>query len=105
MFYEPGDLLLTDIVSNVEGDEDDRQMCFATTSQEDALHWPYHRGIRHGGDLLYVYEVELLDPQVDVNMHRPGALEHITSVMSSQGRVIRLVQALAKADYPGAFFG
>lgn len=40
--------------------------------------------------LLYVYKVELLEPQVDVNMHRPGADEPVTSVMSRRGRVLRI---------------
>jgi hypothetical protein len=44
------------------GDEDDRLMCFASTSAEEALRWAYQRGLRHGGDTLYVYEVEMNDP-------------------------------------------
>ena len=97
--------MLTDVVSNLEGEEDDRQMCFATTSQEVAVDWAYSRGVRHGGETLYVYEVEMTDPQVDVNAHRPGTDGEITSVISERGIVIRVVQAVPKAEYPGAFFG
>lgn len=102
--YEPGECLLTDVVNSIEGEEDDRQMCFATTSREQALDWAYQRGIRHGGDMLYVYEVELTEPEVDVNMHQPGSGAPITSVMSACGRVIRVVDILDKADYPEAFW-
>ncbi len=103
--YRPGEFLLTDVVSNMEGEEDDRQMCFATTDLDDALHWAYWRGIRHGGDMLYVYEVEMFDPEVDVNMHGSGSPELITSVMTSRARVIRLFHQVAVADYEGAVFG
>lgn len=102
--YEPGECLLTDVVNNLQGEEDDRRMCFATTSREQALDWAYQRGIRHGGDNLYVYEVEMIEPEVDVNMHRPEASDSITSVMSRCGRVIRLVQVLPKSGYPNAFW-
>ncbi len=80
-------------------------MCFATTSRDQALDWAYGRGIRHGGDRLYVYEIEMTEPEVDVNMHRPEAEGPITSVMSRCGRVIRVIQVLAKSDYPNAYFG
>ncbi len=103
--YQPDDFLPTDVISNIEGEEDDRQVCFATTCLKDALDWAYRRGIRHGGDMLYVYEVEMVDPQVDVNMHPPGSSEPVRSVMSSRGRVSRLVHEVAVADYPDAFFG
>jgi hypothetical protein len=103
--YAPGERLLTDVVSNIEGEEDDRQMCFATTCLEHALHWAYQRGICHGGDTLYVYEVEMSDPEVDVNMHRAGTLEPITSAMSARGRVIRLVRRVPEAEHPDRVFG
>ena len=103
--YDVDELLLTDVVCNIEGEEDDRQMCFATISMEAALDWAYRRGIRHGGDMLYVYEVEMEDPQVDINMHAQGVDQAITSVMSPRGRVVRLAHQVAKADYPHAFFG
>lgn len=102
--YEFGEWLLTDVVNNIENEEDERRMCFATTSREDALRWAYQRGIRHGGDWLYVYEDEMIEPEVDVNMHRPGSDEPITSVMSRRGRVHRIVQVVRKRDYPGAFW-
>lgn len=106
LHYEPGDFLRTDLVSTMEGAEDDRQMCFATTVEEHALDWAYRRGIRYGGDTLYVYEVEMFDPQVDVNMHSSASTPaDVTSVMSERGRVIRLVRAVKKAEYPDAFFG
>lgn len=99
--YAVGDLLPTDIISNMPGAEDFRQMCFATTSHRDALDWAYRRGIRHGGDTLYVYEVEMEDPEVDINMHRPGSLGPVTSVMSPRGRVVRVVDSVLVAEYNG----
>jgi hypothetical protein len=73
-------------------------LCFATTSQDDALDWAYRGGIRHGGDTLFVYEVEMENPQVDVNMHSPGSLEVITSVMSHRGLVVAVALAVPTAD-------
>lgn len=102
--YAVGAMLLTDVVNNLEGEEDDRQMCFATTSVEQALDWAYRRGIRHGGAALYVYEVEMLEPVVDVNVHRPGISQDITSVMSPRGRVVRLAQELSVAKYRNALW-
>src|SRR5205823_1624045 len=101
--YESGESLPTDVVNNMEGEEDDRQMCFASTRPEDALGWAYQRGIGRG-DTLYVYEVDMLDPEVDVNAHPPGSDDPITSVMSSRGRVVRIAQQVALADYPDAVF-
>jgi len=103
--YDVGDDLRTDIVNNIEGEEDDRLMCFATTSSDHALKWAYSRGVRYKGDTLYVYEVEPSDPQVDVKMHRPGIEQKITSVRAARERVTRLVKRIAVADYPDAFFG
>lgn len=103
--YAAGELLLTDVVNNIEGEEDDRQMCFATTTIEQALDWAYRRGLRHGGDHLYAYQVEMLEPQVDVNMHGQGTEPPITSVMSPRGRVVRVARQIAVAEYPDAFFG
>jgi len=103
--YEEGELLLTDVVCNIEGEEDDRQMCYATTSIDNALDWAYRRGLRHGGDVLYVYEVDMAEPEVDVNMHRPGVDEPITSVMSPQGRVVRVAHQVRVSEYPHAIFG
>ena len=103
--YLPGESLLTDVVNSMEGEEDDRQMCFATVSREQALRWAYQRGIRHGGDELHIYEVEMLAPQVDINMHRPGSDGPVTSVMSPCGTVVRLVEVVNKAQYPDAFLG
>lgn len=103
--YEEGELLLTDVVCNIEGEEDDRQMCFATTSLDHALDWAYRRGLRHGGDVLYVYEVDMVEPEVDINMHRPGGDERKTSVMSSRGHVIRVADQVRVTEYPRAIFG
>jgi len=83
--YQPGDLLPTDAVSNMEGEEYDRQRCYATTSLEQALDWAYRRGLRRGGRTLCVYEVEMLDPEVDINAHPPGVDQELTSVMSPAG--------------------
>lgn len=55
--------------------------------------------------MLFVYEVDMLNPEVDVNMHRLGSMEVVTSVMSPTGRVTRLFHRVAVADYPHAIFG
>ena len=104
-FYEVGECLITGVVNNIEGEEDDRQMCFATTSMDEALDWAYRRGIRHGGRTLYVYEIEMADPQVDVNAHPPGTDGPITSVMSPCGRVLAVANEVALEDYPHTTFG
>jgi hypothetical protein len=108
--YEVGELLLTDIVSGAPGEEDDRQMCFATVSLDEALDWAYRRGIRHGGDTLYVYEIEMDDPQVDVNMHGHGDYTRgtgpsLTSVMSHRGRILRLAHEIPVAEYTKKMLG
>ncbi|NYI99950.1 hypothetical protein HNR19_000649 [Nocardioides thalensis] len=103
--YEQGDHLLTDVVSTMPGEEDDRRMCFATVSLDEALDWAYRRGIRHGGDTLYVYEVEMEDPQVDVNAHPLGSEGPVTSVMSPRGRVVRVAHEVPVTEYPHAFLG
>lgn len=97
--YGIGDLLLTDVVNNQLGEEDDRLMCFASTSIEIALRWAHTRGVRHGGDSLFVYEVELIDPEVDVNAHRPGVEQPISSVMSPCGQVLRLAHSIPVSQY------
>jgi hypothetical protein len=106
--YKPRDLLLTDVVNNQPGEEDDRPVCFATTSETDALRWAYQRGIEKG-PILYVYEVEMTHPKVDVNMYPPGAPvdddELVTSVMSHEGRVVCVVREVPVTDYPDAWFG
>lgn len=91
--YEIGEALLTGIVS----DEDLRLMCWATTSLENALDWACRRGMRSGGDTLYVYDVDLVDPEVDTNMHRPGSDGPISSVMSPHG-IVRAVRCAVSAQ-------
>lgn len=98
--YEPGDRLRTDVINSMDGEEDDRQRCFATVCSEHALDWANRRGIRHGGDTLYVYEVEMVDPEVDVNMHRPGTDGPISSVMAEYGYVVRIAVQLPVAEHP-----
>lgn len=72
-------------------------MCWATTSLEDALDWACRRGIRFGGETLYVYEVDMVDPEVDTNMHRPGSEGPISSVMSMHG-IVRAVRCAIPVD-------
>ncbi len=84
--YLPGEELLTDVVSNLDGEEDERQMRFATTSEEQALKWAHGRGIPHGGDTLNVYELDMRSPAVDGNARRQGVPQDITSVMSPHER-------------------
>ena len=89
--------MATDIV----GYDDDRQMCWATTSLDAALQWALQRG-RHIGPILYVYEVALDDVLVDINVHRVGTLEDLTSVMSPHGRVVALVGQMHESEHPNA---
>lgn len=103
--YQVGQPLITDVVNNMEGEEDLRQMCFATICMEEALDWADRRGIVHGGDQLYVYEVHMTDAEVDINMHLPGSAPPITSVMSPLGTVLRLAKRVAVDEYPNATFG
>lgn len=94
--YEPGDPLLTDILSY----EDRRLVCFATTRKDAALDWACRRGVRHGGDTLFVYEVEMVDPDVDTNMHMPGSDDELASVMSHHGVVLSVAEAIPTSDCP-----
>jgi hypothetical protein len=43
------------------------------------------------GDVPHVYEVELDDPEIDTNVHRPWDGGPYHSVMAQSGRVIRRV--------------
>jgi hypothetical protein len=96
--YEPGALLWTDAVNTYPGEEDDRQRCFATTSIDEALHWASQRAVS-AGEVLNVYEVEMVEPEVDVNVHPHGSYGDITSVMSHTGRVVRLVRQVSPKEY------
>lgn len=102
--YAPGDLLRTDIVNNQPGEEDLRQMCWACLDEEVALDWAYRRGYGRN-KVLYAYEVDLLHPEVDVNMHPHGTDNEIVSVMSPVGRVIRIAREVAVDDFDRTPFG
>jgi hypothetical protein len=96
---QPGVALRTDEVDNNPGIEDDRQRCWATTSWDSALQWALQRKYWMS-DTLYIYEVELDDPEVDVNIHRVRINgEAIDSVMAPSGRVIRLVHQQPASDH------
>lgn len=97
--YELGDLLHTDIVNGGEGeDEDLRLMCFATTSIGWALAWAYQRS-EHRGPILYVFEVAIPEPEVDLNVHMLGSREQLTSVMGPRGVVVGLTLELPASEY------
>jgi hypothetical protein len=105
--YALGDLLVTDVVNNQPGEEDERQMCFACIDIEIALDWAYSRGIGKG-PTLYVYEIDMLDPQVDVNVHSRadyGSGDAITSVMSTRGTVREVVRIVTLKDFDRTPFG
>jgi hypothetical protein len=105
--YAPGDLLVTDVVNNRPGEEDDRMVCFACIDIEVALDWAYSRGIGKGS-VLHVYEIDMLDPEVDVNVHNRadyGSGHSITSVMSTQGTVRRVVRTVTLEDFDRTPFG
>lgn len=74
---------------------DHRQMAWAYTDEAQALKRARSTSSSYGST-LYVYEVELDDPEVDTNVHRPGYTGPVTSVMAPSGRVIRL--AISKIE-------
>lgn len=91
-----------------EGDPDPeyndlRLMCFATTSRDIALDWACRRSLRdETRDTLYLFVVELAEPEVDTNMHGrmkyPGRDDDISCVMSPRGRVVALAESIAIDD-------
>jgi hypothetical protein len=95
------------LVSDPDQGGDGRRMFWATTDAEAAMQWAFQRGrLRlepQGYDRLYVWEVELNDPEVDFNYHpvrREGV--PVTSVMAASGRFVRLHAEMGAADYPEA---
>ena len=70
------------------GTVDDRRMVWATTDYERAVLWGNKRNIK-AGHTVHVFEVELDDPEVDVNV-RLGPGEPVTSVMARERRVVRV---------------
>lgn len=68
------------------GTVDDRLVVWATTDYARAAFWGNQRNIK-AGPTVHVYEVELDDPEVDVNV-RLGPGEAVTSVMARAGRVV-----------------
>lgn len=103
--YPIGDYLRTGTVGEDPDPEytDLRQMCFATTSREVALDWACRRNLSDKNrDTLFVFVVELTEPEVDTNMHGrmsfPGRDEEITCVMSPRGRVVDVAETIATAD-------
>jgi hypothetical protein len=88
--HRVGAVLITDEVSPANGDL--RRRAFATTDQAAALQGARQRQ-RHVGDTLSVYEVEVVEPEVDVNLHRRGMPAEVPSVMAEVMRVLRVVQA------------
>lgn len=102
--YDIGDELHTDVVSNIEGAEGHRLRCFVTTSERVAFSWAARRGLNRG-DVLYVHEVDVFEPEVDVNMDgQLGGARHddveIDSVMALRA-VVRRLHATAS---PTAFY-
>lgn len=106
--YAIGDDLHVTVVregSDPDPDYDDlRLMCFATTSVDLALDWACRRSLGDPGrDTLYVFRVELDEPEVDTNIHGtrcwPGRRdEEITSVMAPRGRVVGIELTSSTAD-------
>lgn len=71
---------------------DERNMVWATTDPDAALGWARRR-YPSMGDMLYVYEVELIDAEVDTNHHRDWETGAVTSVMAPSGIVVRLLRS------------
>jgi hypothetical protein len=74
--------------------DDSRLMVWAFVDVCDALRRAATRPASEGLT-LYVYEVELEDPSVDPNVHRPESTEPITSVMAPGGRAVCLTCSLS----------
>jgi hypothetical protein len=92
------------VVNNQEGQADPGTMFWATTDEEAALRWGARYQMRFEGrlDRVYVWEVDLEDPKVDVNAHdsaRGLRGEAVTNVMAASGRFLRLVQEMSLAEY------
>lgn len=92
------------VVNNQEYQEDPRTMFWGTTDQEAALQWGTRYQMRLEGrlDRVYVWEVHLEAPEVDVNAHgsaRGLRDEDITSVMAASGRFVRLVQEMSLTEF------
>jgi hypothetical protein len=85
--------LRTGIVCGQPGDDfDEREMCWATSDREQARRWS-HRFGDPTSQTAYVYEVELDDPEVDTNIHRPGQPPPYHAVMAPRGKVVAVVNS------------
>jgi len=92
------------VVNNQDNQEDPRTMFWGTTDREAALRWGTRYQMRLEGQLerVYVWEIHLEDPEVDVNAHgsaRGLRDEDVTSAMARSGRFERLVQEMLLAEY------
>ena len=99
--YSIGDELPTNMVYGADG-RDTRRRCFATTSSDAALGFACQRTLsRADRDTLFLYRVDMDDPEVDTNWHNerwfPGA-EPVTCVMAQRGAVAELVRELVIAE-------
>jgi len=102
--YEEGAPLHVDEVNPEDPDperQDTREMCFATTCFRSALQWAHQRRANsNGGRTLRVYEVHLLDPEIDTNAEgwwRQEGGAH--SVMAPSGVIANLHLALDEGEY------
>jgi hypothetical protein len=95
--YDEGQTIPTDVVhpeADHTGAVDDRQMSWATTSEEMAFAYACGNGLHLAErETLYVYEVEMTDPEVDINVHGSfcwveGQVLH--SLMAPEVRVARI---------------
>jgi hypothetical protein len=74
-------------------------MFWASTSEEGTLGWAARRCEALRLARLYVWQVELDSPEVDVNMHPDRWTAPVTSVMAPSGRFISLVRDVLLVDY------
>ena len=79
-------------------------MFWGTTDPEAALRWGTRYQLRLEGrlDRVYVWEVHLDAPEVDVNAHRTARGprdDDVTSVMAASGRFVRLVQEMTLTEF------
>jgi hypothetical protein len=89
------------LVSDPDSGNDSRRMFWATTTAEAALGWAARRSGHLGLERLYVWEVELDHPEVDVNLHSTRWQVPVTSVMAPSGRFVRVISDIPLAEYQG----
>jgi hypothetical protein len=91
------------VVNNQEHEPDDRTMFWATTDLPAAREWGARYRLRLGDrfDRIYVWHVELDNPEVDINQHNRWNTQpsDVTCVMATSGRFLRLVETVSLVEH------